>query len=83
MKFWAAALILTLLIAGGVSYLASASPDGQDSATLQGCEIVAVDGAEELTGTCIAQHAEEHALAGSPLADYALSGRDGTGGGRT
>ncbi len=80
MKPWAAALILTLLIAGGISYLASPSPDGLDSATLQGCQVVEVDGAEELTGSCIAQHAEEHALAGSPLADYTLSGHDGTGG---
>ena len=75
MRFWAAALILTLLIAGGVSYLASASPDGLDSATLRGCEVTEIEGAEELTGNCIAQHADEHALAGSPLADYAGDGR--------
>lgn len=80
MRFWAGALILTLLIAGGVSYLASASPDGLDSATLRGCEVVEVDGAEELTGDCIAQHADEHALAGSPLADYAVAGQEHTGG---
>ena len=80
MRFWAAALILTLLIAGGVSYLASASPDGLDSATLRGCEVTEIEGAEELTGNCIAQHADEHALAGSPLADYAVDGREHTGG---
>ncbi|WP_395307106.1 PDGLE domain-containing protein [Mycobacterium sp. AMU20-3851] len=80
MRFWAAALILTLLIAGGVSYLASANPDGLDSATLRGCEVTEIDGAEELTGNCIAQHADEHALAGSPLADYAVDGREHTGG---
>lgn len=80
MRFWAGALILTLLIAGGVSYLASASPDGLDSATLRGCEVVEVDGAEELTGDCIARHADAHALAGSPLADYAVAGQEHTGG---
>jgi len=80
MRFWAGALILTLLIAGGVSYLASAHPDGLDSATLRGCEVVEVDGAEELSGNCIAAHADEHPLTGSPLADYAIAGRDHTGG---
>ncbi|PRC42366.1 hypothetical protein C6A85_000000110865 [Mycobacterium sp. ITM-2017-0098] len=78
--FWIACAVLTLLIAGGVSYVASSSPDGLDSATLQGCEVVETAGGEELTGECIAQHADEHALAGSPLADYAIGGRDGTGG---
>ena len=72
--------VVTLLIAGGVSYLASSSPDGLDSATLQGCEVVETSDGEELTGSCIAQHAKEHSLATSPLADYAVGGRDGTGG---
>ena len=31
-------------IAGAVSYLASSSPDGLDSATLKGCEVVETDG---------------------------------------
>lgn len=79
--FWIAFAVVTLVIAGGVSYLASSSPDGLDSATLQGCEVITTaDGVELLTGECIAQHADEHALAGSPLADYAVGGRDGTGG---
>jgi cobalt/nickel transport protein len=78
--FWIAFAVVTLLIAGGVSYLASSSPDGLDSATLQGCEVIATADGDELTGDCIAQHADEHALAGSPLADYAIGGRDGTGG---
>lgn len=78
--FWIGFLIITLLIAGGVSYLASSSPDGLDSATLQGCEVIEVDGAEALTGSCIAQHAGDHAMATSPLADYTIAGKDGTGG---
>lgn len=78
--FWIGFGVITLLIAGGVSYLASSDPDGLDSATLQGCEVVESADGEELQGDCIAQHAEEHSLAGSPLADYALGGQDGTGG---
>jgi len=78
--FWIVFAAVTLLIAGGVSYLASSSPDGLDSATLMGCEVVETDGAEELTGSCIAQHATDHAMATSPLADYSIAGADGTGG---
>ncbi len=78
--FWIGFVIVTLIIAGGVSYLASSSPDGLDSATLKGCEVVEVDGTEELHGDCIAQHAGDHAMAASPLADYAVAGKDGTGG---
>lgn len=72
--FWIVFAAVTLLIAGGVSYLASSHPDGLDSATLQGCEVVEVDGAEELTGSCIAQHATPHTLEASPLADYSIGG---------
>ena len=78
--FWIGFAVITLVVAGGVSYFASSSPDGLDSATLQGCEVVETADGEELRGDCIAQHATDHALAGSPLADYALGGRDGTGG---
>lgn len=78
--FWIVFAVLTLAIAGGVSYFASSSPDGLDSATLQGCEVVETADGEALKGECIAQHADEHALADSPLADYAIGGRDGTGG---
>lgn len=79
-RFWVAFLAVTLAIAGGLSYLASSSPDGLDSATLRGCEVVEVDGAEELTGQCIAQSATGHPVAASPLADYAILGADGSGG---
>jgi len=70
--------VVALLIAGLLSYLAASSPDGLDSATLQGCQVIEVDGAEELSGECIAQNARDHDLAGSPLADYTLGGNDGT-----
>ncbi|OAN39628.1 PDGLE domain-containing protein [Mycolicibacterium iranicum] len=78
--FWVGFAMVTLLIAGGVSYFASSSPDGLDSATLQGCEVVETADGEALQGDCIAQHAEDHAMADSPLADYAIGGQDGTGG---
>ena len=79
-RFWVAFAAATLVIAGVVSYFASASPDGLDSATLRGCEVVETADGEELTGDCIAQHASDHAMSTSPLADYAIGGRDGTGG---
>ncbi len=77
-RFLVGFLLVALVIAGGLSYLASPEPDGLDSVTLHGC---AVTGAEErLEGTCIARNATEHGLADSPLADYAVGGRDGTTG---
>lgn len=78
--FWVGFLVVTLLIAGGLSYLASSSPDGLDSATLQGCQVVERDGAEVLTGTCIAQNARDHAMVNSPLADYSVRGIADSGG---
>jgi cobalt/nickel transport protein len=78
--FWVACVAVTLLIAGAVSYGASASPDGLDSATLRGCQTVHTADGDELTGECIAQHAKDHALATSPLADYTLGGRQATSG---
>lgn len=79
-RFWVAFAAVTLVIAGVVSYFASSSPDGLDSATLRGCEVVETADGEELTGDCIAQQASDQALSTSPLADYAIGGRDGTGG---
>lgn len=72
--FWIVFATAVFLIAGGVSYFASSHPDGLDSTTLKGCEVVDVDGAEELTGSCIAQHATPHSLEASPLADYSIAG---------
>lgn len=79
-RFRLAFLMITMLIAGGLSYLASSSPDGLDSATLRGCQIAEHDGAEQLSGQCIAQGARDHAMAASPLADYTVAGADGSGG---
>lgn len=73
-KFLLVFALVALLIAGAVSYLASSSPDGLDSATLKGCTETEGGG---LTGTCIAQQAGDHAMAGSPLADYTIGGNEG------
>ncbi|MFD6941039.1 energy-coupling factor ABC transporter permease [Streptomyces goshikiensis] len=54
---WATGLVTALVLAGFVSFYASASPDG--------LEKVAADKG-------IDQKAEEHAAAGSPLADYSV-----------
>ncbi|MFW0784203.1 PDGLE domain-containing protein [Gordonia sp. CPCC 206044] len=72
--------VVALIIAGVLSYAASSSPDGLDSATMRGCQTVVTDGREELIGDCIAQQATDHALGSSPLADYALHGRTHTNG---
>jgi cobalt/nickel transport protein len=77
-RFLAAFLLVTLLIAGALSYLASSSPDGLDSATLRGCEVSELNGEEVLTGDCIARSAQDHPLAASPLADYSIVGSAGT-----
>jgi cobalt/nickel transport protein len=39
--------------------------------------VVETSAGEELRGDCIAQNAGEHGMAGSPLADYAVSGDSG------
>ena len=78
--FWAAFGAAILLIAGVVSYFASSSPDGLDSATLQGCQVVETAHGEQLTGSCIAQHAAAHPMSTSPLADYTVLGHPATGG---
>lgn len=76
--FFAGFLLAALLIAGGLSYFASSAPDGLDSVTLDGC-VLNADG-EPDGGTCIAQNAQDSATAGSPLADYAVGGGEGTTG---
>ncbi|GAA3234261.1 PDGLE domain-containing protein [Pseudonocardia petroleophila] len=75
-RFFAGFLLVALLIAGGLSYFASPDPDGLDSVTLSGCTLD--DAGEPVGGTCIAQNAEEHRLSGSPLADYAIGGSEGS-----
>jgi cobalt/nickel transport protein len=74
--FFAGFAVVALVVAGVLSYFADPDPDGLDSATLQGCEVVTTDAGEELTGDCIAKDAEDHRLADGPLADYAVGGDD-------
>lgn len=76
-KFFAGFALVALLCAGVLSYFADSDPDGLDSATLEGCQVVeTADGGERLTGDCIAQRAGDHHLAASPLADYSVGGDD-------
>lgn len=77
-RFWAGFAVTVLLIAGVASYFASSSPDGLDSATLQGCQAVPTPEGEQLTGHCIAQHATEHTMSVSPLAEYSVFGHPGS-----
>jgi cobalt/nickel transport protein len=76
--FFLGFLAVALLVAGGLSYFASSDPDGLDTVTLHGCDVVETDVGEQLDGSCIAQNADDHALATSPLADYSVGGGDGT-----
>jgi cobalt/nickel transport protein len=77
-RFLAGFLLAALIIAGGVSSFASSDPDGLDAVTLHGCTVTGTG--ERLDGTCIAQNARESRTAGSPLADYAVGGREGSTG---
>lgn len=74
--FFAGFALVALICAGVLSYFASSAPDGLDSATLKGCETVQTAQGEKLVGDCIAQHADDHALSGSPFADYTVNGDD-------
>jgi len=74
--FFVAFALVALVFAGVLSYFADSDPDGLDSATLEGCEVVETDAGEELTGDCIARNAKDHDLADGPLADYAVGGDD-------
>jgi cobalt/nickel transport protein len=60
-RFFIGFAVVSLLIAGVLSYFASGDPDGLDKTV-------------EETG--IAAHAREHPFAGSTFADYALGGDD-------
>lgn len=79
-KFFAGFLLVALLLAGAVSYLAYPHPDGLDTVANEGCTVTEVNGAEQLEGRCIARNATEHALAGSPFADYTVGGDGATTG---
>jgi cobalt/nickel transport protein len=75
-RFYLGFALVALVVAGVLSYFADSDPDGLDSATLKGCEVVETAAGEELTGSCIAQRAGDHHLADSPLADYTVDGDD-------
>ncbi|MEU4767111.1 PDGLE domain-containing protein [Actinosynnema sp. NPDC023794] len=60
-RFFLGFAVVSLLLAGVVSYFADSNPDGLDHVTEQ---------------HGIAEHAQDHPLAGWPLADYALGGDD-------
>jgi cobalt/nickel transport protein len=77
-RFYVGFLVVALLVAGGLSYLASSAPDGLDTVALNGCQTVQTAGGAQLTGECIARNATHHAAAGSPLADYSIFGGNGT-----
>ncbi|KAA0112220.1 PDGLE domain-containing protein [Mycolicibacterium sp. P1-5] len=77
-QLWVGFGVAILLIAGVASYFASSSPDGLDSATRQGCQVVETGHGEQLTGTCIAQHATDHTMSASPLAGYTIFGHSGS-----
>ncbi len=68
-----AGLLTALVLAGGISYFASGSPDGLDHTAQIGCE-------EDGSGTCMASGEKDHELAGSILGDYSWNGIDGTTG---
>ncbi|MET0191334.1 MAG: PDGLE domain-containing protein [Pseudonocardia sediminis] len=80
LAFFLGFLLVALVVAGGISYLASGDPDGLDSVALNGCQTVEVGGEEQLQGTCIAQNEAEHPTSSSPLADYTVGGAEGTNG---
>ncbi len=73
-RFHLGFLLVSLAIAGGLSYLDSSAPDGLDRVTLAGCTLD--EGGEPVGGQCIARNAQEHDLAASPLADYAVGGAE-------
>lgn len=58
-KFFLGFAVVSLLIAGVLSYFASSDPDGLD---------------RTVEDTGIAAHAQAHPLAGSAFADYSLGG---------
>ncbi|MFY1700692.1 PDGLE domain-containing protein [Micromonospora sp. WMMA1923] len=75
-RLWAfvgGGLLVALLLAGVVSNLASAHPDGLDSSLREGCTFDADD--TVTGGSCPAQQEKEHEV-GGPLADYGIAGID-------
>ncbi|MFC5993823.1 PDGLE domain-containing protein [Pseudonocardia hispaniensis] len=77
-RFLLGFLAVALLVAGGLSYFASSSPDGLDSVTLHGCQVTETADGEHLDGQCLAQNAQEHPFTAGPFADYTVRGGDAT-----
>ncbi|RZT86316.1 cobalt/nickel transport protein [Pseudonocardia sediminis] len=80
LAFFLGFLLVALVVAGGISYLASGDPDGLDSVALNGCQTVEVGGEEQLQGTCIAQNEASHPAESGPFAGYTVGGAEGTNG---
>ncbi|MFI7026998.1 PDGLE domain-containing protein [Micromonospora sp. NPDC049900] len=72
-SFLVGGLLVALLLAGLVSNVASAHPDGLDSSLREGCVFDADD--EIVGGDCPALQEKEHEI-GGPLADYGIAGLD-------
>jgi len=75
--FLAGFAAVALLLAGVASYLAYPEPDGLDTVASRGCTVTETAAGDQLEGSCMARGAEDHALAGGPLADYTVGGEDG------
>lgn len=67
-----------LIVAGIVAPLAVDSPGALEVTTTRGCETGTLPG--DITGECMAEGVEEHSLADSPLAGYAIDDRSGSTG---
>ncbi|TCN50124.1 cobalt/nickel transport system permease protein [Rhodococcus sp. SMB37] len=78
--FGVAGILSTLTLSGS----AADTPDALEAATLRGCETTQTDAPHaspaSRTGDCMARHVQEHRLAGSVLADYAVGGQEGSTG---
>jgi cobalt/nickel transport protein len=66
--------LITLLVAGGLSYLADSDPDGLDSVSQRGCTVIDTPSGERLDGACIAKDTRAHTLDDGPLAGYTIGG---------
>lgn len=80
--FFLGFFLVALVVAGGLSYFASAQPDGLDRVTLHGCQVTSSAEGTRLEGSCIARQARQNAsneaagslATSSPLAGYTISG---------
>lgn len=80
LAFFAGFLLVALVVAGALSYLASPDPDGLDTVAQNGCRTVQVGGEEQLRGTCIARNEADHSFGSGPFAGYTVGGAEGTNG---